>query len=675
MEGRTDRPTELGESRLEMIPADRSEGSTGESLRRPIETMMSATLPENPTLPHQQDEPPGVPLNSTGEIKAIAALPVTGDPTAATAKGPLAQTSIGSDGTRDHEAAPRLSLTDFMDIETLQEVQDSFTALTQFSTIFLDADGQPVTQPTDANRRLKSDRVLDFLLTDDLPTIENGNGGYVAPIVVEGQVLGSITVATSKADAPAPTRVQLEKLAISLGVPAEEVGNLVQCAQRECGPSKAASLQFLYLLANSIARLCYGDFQLRRRVDELAALYKLSTVLAGHRNLQHVLDTAVQAAADVMKVKAVSIRLLDDAGRSLVARATYGLSPHYIHKGPIIADKSVIFRKSLAGEVVVVEDVTNDTRILYPQYARDEGLVSMLCTGMLYQGRAIGTIQVFTGEPRRFTRFEINLLRAISQLLSTAISNAKLDGMRRDAERVQRQVRLAADVQKRMLPGDVPRLSGFDIAARYVPSAELGGDFYDFISLNGNLGIALGDVVGKGVAASLLMASVRASLRAYAQDLYNIDEIIRRVNVALSRDTLDNEFATLFYGVLDPVSKRLTYCNAGHEAPLLLRNGKFEKLEAGGMIVGIDGGQPYEKGIVDLKPGDMLLLFTDGLCDAQNFDKQRFGRQRILDAMLAAQESTSAHDALSHVLWEMRRFAGLNERTDDTTLVMIRVRK
>ncbi len=619
--------------------------------------MMSAILPENSTLPREEDVVPGVAPHGQESADAVS------------------RAAAGSDGARDHEAPPRLSLTDFMDIETLQEVQDSFTALTQFSTLFLDADGRPVTQPTDANRRLKSDRVLDFLLTDDLPTLENGSGGYVAPIVVEGQVLGSITVATSKADASAPTRVQLEKLAISLGVPAEEVDNLVQCAQRECGPSKAASLQFLYLLANSIARLCYGDFQLRRRVDELAALYKLSTVLAGHRNLQHVLDTAVQAAAEVMKVKAVSIRLLDDAGRSLVARATYGLSPHYIHKGPIIADKSVVFRKSLAGEVVVVEDVTSDTRILYPQYARDEGLVSMLCTGMLYQGRAIGTIQVFTGEPRKFTRFEINLLRAISQLLSTAIQNAKLDGMRRDAERVQRQVRLAADVQKRMLPGDVPRLSGFDIAARYVPSAELGGDFYDFISLNGNLGIALGDVVGKGVAASLLMASVRASLRAYAQDLYNIDEIIRRVNVALSRDTLDNEFATLFYGVLDPASRRLTYCNAGHEAPLLLRNGKFEKLEAGGMIVGIDGGQPYEKGIVDLKPGDMLLLFTDGLCDAQNFDKQRFGRQRILDAMLAARESTGAHDALSHVLWEMRRFAGLNERTDDTTLVMIRVRK
>jgi sigma-B regulation protein RsbU (phosphoserine phosphatase) len=565
-----------------------------------------------------------------------------------------------------------------MDIGTLQEVQDSFTALTRFSTVILDADGRPVTQPTDAARRAKSDRVLDFLLTDDTPADDPTRGGYVAPIVVEGQVLGSITVEAPKpggGDCPIPTRTQLEKLALGVGVPADQVPDLVRCAELECGPSKAASLQFLYLLANSIARLCYGDYQLRRRVEELAALYKLSTVLAVHRNLQHVLDTAVQQAAEVMKVKAVSIRLLDDGGRALVPRATYGLSPQYIHKGPIVAERSMIFQKALAGEVVVIEDCGTDTRVLYPQYARDEGLVSMLCTGMVYQGRPIGTIQVFTGEVRRFSRFDVNLLRAISQLLSTAIQNAKLDGMRREAERVQRQVRLAADVQKRMLPGKMPSIPPFDIAARYVPSTELGGDFYDFISLNGNLGIAVGDVVGKGVAASLLMASVRASLRAYAQDVYDIDEIISRVNIALARDTRDNEFATLFYGVLDPASKRLTYCNAGHEAPLLLRDGKFAKLEVGGMIVGIDGGQPYEKAILHLKPGDMLLLYTDGLCDAQNFDKQRFGRERIKEAMLAAREMTTAHDALSHVLWEMRRFAGLNERVDDTTLVMVRVKK
>ena len=604
---------------------------------------------------------PGAMLAAPVEVRLN---PTETSPSPTTPEPPAEDTAAG--------AVPRLSLTDFVNLDTLQEIQDSFTALTHFSTAILDADGNPVTRPTDAASLAKSDRVVDFLLAGDVPT-DTPAGGYVAPIVVENQVLGSITV-EAIASSPLPSRGNFEKLALAMGVPKERINELVEAAIADCGPSKSASLQFLYLLANSIARLCFQDYQLRRRLDELTALYKLSTVLAGHKNLQHVMDTAVQAAAEVMRCKAVSIRLLDDAGKSLAPKAIFGLSERYIQKGPITPDKSDIYKKCLAGEVVVVEDVATDTRILYPEYARDEGLVSMVATGMLYQGRPIGTIQIFTGQSRRFSRFDVNLLRAIASLLAAAIQNARLDGMRREAERVQRQVRLAADVQKRMLPGNVPRLKAFDIAAKYVPSTELGGDFYDFIDLSDNVGLCVGDVVGKGVAASLLMASVRASLRAYAQDVYDIDEIVARVNVALTRDTLDNEFATLFYGVLDPQTRRLTYCNAGHEAPLLLRDGKFQSLDTGGMIVGIDSEQRYEKGIVHLKKGDMLLIYTDGLCDAQNFQKERFGRSRIREAMVAASKLSSAHDAMSHVLWEMRRFAGLNERIDDTTLVMVRVK-
>ncbi len=572
-------------------------------------------------------------------------------------------------------APPRPDLTDVLDIPTLQQIQDSFTALTRFSTTIRDADGNPVTRPSDMASLARSDRVLEFLIAGDVAA-EN-KAGFVAPIVVNDEVLGSITIeapTNEQGKIPIASRGNFEKLTQALGLPAERAAEVIQIVEREVAPSRAASLQFLYLLANSIARLCYKDFELGKRVEELSALYRMSTVLAGHRNLQHVLDTAVQTAAEVMNVKAVSIRLIDDAGKSLIPRATCGLTDKYIHKGPINPERSEIFKKALAGDVVVVEDIPNDPRVLYPQYARDEGLASMLVAGMQFQGRPIGTVQVFTGEKRRFTRYERDLLKAMAQLLAAAIQHAKLDAMRRAAEQIQHQVRLAADVQKRMLPRGVPNVPPLDIAARYVPSAQLGGDFYDFIPLNGNLGVCVGDVVGKGVAASLLMASVRASLRAYTQDVYDLDEIISRVNIALSRDTRDNEFATLFYGVVDPTTRRMTYCNAGHEPTLLLRDGQFHVLDTGGMIVGIDPNQKYEKGVIDLKAGDMLLLYSDGLCDAQSFDGRRFGRQRIKDAMLAARETTTAHDALSHVLWEMRRFAGLNDRTDDTTLVMIRVK-
>jgi sigma-B regulation protein RsbU (phosphoserine phosphatase) len=264
------------------------------------------------------------------------------------------------------------------------------------------------------------------------------------------------------------------------------------------------------------------------------------------------------------------------------------------------------------------------------------------------------------------------MLRAVAQLLGTAIENARLYAEHLEHERVQRQLHLAADVQRRMLPAESPDLPPFDIAARYVPSLELGGDFYDFIALDGHMGIAIGDVAGKGVAASLLMASVRASLRAYAQDVYDIDQIVARVNVALTRDTLDNEFATLFYGVIDPATMRMTYCNAGHEPPLMLRGGQIQRLSRGGMIVGIDDRQQYEKGLLTLQSGDLVLLHTDGLTDAQNFQRRSFGRDRIMAAMHDRADAPAA-DVLNHVLWEMRRFVGLNRSIDDTTIVAIKV--
>jgi phosphoserine phosphatase RsbU/P len=363
---------------------------------------------------------------------------------------------------------------------------------------------------------------------------------------------------------------------------------------------------------------------------------------------------------------------LDPGSRQLVPKATFNLSEAYVNKGPILVERSEVFQRALAGEIVQVRDLTRDPRVLCPRFAEQEGLASMMVAGMIYQGRRIGVIQLFTEQPRRFDQADTDLLRAVAQLLGAAIEHARLDAEQRESIGVQRQVRMAAKVQSRMLPHDVPRVEPFDVAARYVPSFELGGDFYDFIELEGNLGIAVGDVVGKGIAASLLMASVRASLRAYAQDVYDLDEIISRVNVALSRDTMDNEFATLFYGVLDAQTRRLTYCNAGHEPSLLLRKGTFIPLDIGGMIVGVDGGQHYDKGLIDLEAGDLLVMYTDGLVDAMNFKGERFGRARIRDAILAAAHA-GAHDVLNHLLWEMRRFVGLNSSTDDTTIVVVRV--
>ncbi len=441
--------------------------------------------------------------------------------------------------------------------------------------------------------------------------------------------------------------------------------------------------RFVTLLASIVSELCEREVQLRRRVDELEAMRRLSTLLAGAGETDALLRVAIRSAVELLGADAGTVRAFDDSARLLVLRAWHGLSPDYVAASVAVPADSVPDRAALTGDVVIIEDLLSETSAPNLDARRREGLVSMMAAGLVFGGRPLGVMRLFSKNRRRFSAAERGLFRAIAEQSATALASRRLLETERDHRRVQRQVRLAADVQKRLLPGRAPVVRNVQVAGRAIPSFELSGDFYDFIELNGHLGVALGDVVGKGVAAALLMASVRSFVRAYAQDLYDLDEIVNRVNQALCRDTLDNEFATLFYGVLDPHRLRLTYCNAGHEPPIVVSMpagrapalSDLHELTTGGMAVGVDPAQRYQRGSFDLKPGDVLLAYTDGLPDTMSFDGEKYGKKRVRQALLdvlGAEPDATADKIADHIVWENRRFGGLNKRIDDTTLVVLR---
>jgi sigma-B regulation protein RsbU (phosphoserine phosphatase) len=154
-------------------------------------------------------------------------------------------------------------------------------------------------------------------------------------------------------------------------------------------------------------------------------------------------------------------------------------------------------------------------------------------------------------------------------------------------------------------------------------------------------------------------------------NVYYLYEVIRRLNLMIHRDTNTTEFVTLFYGVLDGMNRRLTYCNAGHPPGLLLRGGEIIELRGDNMVLGVDPEEHYQQSVIDLKPNDLILLYTDGLTDAMNFKQETFGRQRIVDAFKRG--GTTAEIAAQNILWEMRRFVGLTKRTDDVTMIVAKV--
>jgi sigma-B regulation protein RsbU (phosphoserine phosphatase) len=170
------------------------------------------------------------------------------------------------------------------------------------------------------------------------------------------------------------------------------------------------------------------------------------------------------------------------------------------------------------------------------------------------------------------------------------------------------------------------------------------------------------------------MASIRASLRAHATNIYDMSTVMRKVNRDLCADSLISDFATMFYGVLDTQSQRLTYSNAGHTPPILVRNGHTLRLTTGGTVLGIESGIRYSTEAFDLKSGDVILAYTDGLPEATNFRDECFGNERVADALAEAVEmDLSGEGIVRHVLWMMRKFAGLQRRFDDLTLVAVRV--
>ncbi|HMB94538.1 MAG TPA: SpoIIE family protein phosphatase [Tepidisphaeraceae bacterium] len=563
-------------------------------------------------------------------------------------------------------------MTDFLDLSTLQEIQDGFAAIASMRAIITDAKGNILTQPTPTREFVQRQRAIAQAEESQPEGPQKEGREYVAPIIVNNQRLGTIRMTPADGVLGTMDESKLAGLAQKFNLDIKQLKSLATSLLR-AGNTRPAAIQFLYLLANALARLCYQEFQLRRRIDELTAVYNLSIMLGDVRDLPKVLERTVEAVAQIMKTKAASIRLIDEERDELVIKAVHNLSPQYLQKGPIRLSQSEIDRVALSSEgFCYVRDVATDPRTLYPADGQREGIASMLSVGMSYKGKPVGVLRVYTDHEQTFSQLRINLLKAVAAQAAAAIENTRLFNESLVAEALEKQVRMAAEVQQRMIPQTPPQIPGVELAAVYVPCFELGGDFYDFIPLPyDNVGLVIADVAGKGVPASLIMAAVRASLRAQVDNVYYLDEVVRRLNVSLHRDSKSSEFVTLFYGVLDAKNRRLTYCDAGHPPGLILRDGKIIELKSENMVLGVDPEQTYRQAIIDLQPNDLLLLYTDGLADAMNFKQETFGRQRIFEAF--GHGGATAEIAAQNILWEMRRFVGLTKRTDDVTMIVARI--
>jgi len=278
-----------------------------------------------------------------------------------------------------------------------------------------------------------------------------------------------------------------------------------------------------------------------------------------------------------------------------------------------------------------------------------------------------------------YTGNDLRLLTSVATQTGLALENAQLVAAITEEvaqrERPNREVEIAREVQERLFPQELPIVAGLDFTGACRPALGVGGDYYDFLALpGGQLGIAIGDVSGKGIAAALLMASLQASLRAEATRApENLAGLIANVNRLVYQSSTSNRYATFFYAQYDPAKLTLAYVNAGHNPPMLFRKkGEIVRLTTGGTVVGLLESFPYQQETVTLHPGDVLVAFTDGISEAMNPAEEEWGEENLTRAVQAGAAS-SASELLFQILTAADAFASGARQHDDMTLIVLRV--
>ncbi len=415
----------------------------------------------------------------------------------------------------------------------------------------------------------------------------------------------------------------------------------------------------------------------KKQIERDEQIYELTTFVAGEFSLQEVLDRLTEAAVKVTEATACSIRLLDEQSEDLKMRSTFGLSEAYRNKGVVSKDDPVI-KAAFAGEVVIIDDMRVDSRVIYRQETINEGLISQMTVAMTFRNKNIGVLRLYSPQPKTFTEANIKLARSIASQCAVAITNARLYRRAIEGAKVTEQMRLAGIIQRRMIPEKAPKINGLDVAATYIPCFDVGGDLYDFIKLSDNLlVIAIADVIGKGMPAAIMTSMFRGAVRAYSESVNgepDILSIIKKLNLMACQECRDGEFVSLFYAVINVEQMKMSYCNCGHEPTAVIRNGKITELIKGGMVLGVEPDSEYEIETVEIKPLDALLFCTDGLTDAANYEGEFWGRERML-AAAAVYSCESAELMMQNILAYRRRFVGLARQVDDTSMVTVKVHK
>ncbi len=414
----------------------------------------------------------------------------------------------------------------------------------------------------------------------------------------------------------------------------------------------------------------------REQLDTERLLQDLGDDVRTIVDLDALLDVVARRLSEALHVLRVTV-LLEEGGR-LVPRRT--LEVPAAEASLPLGGPLVTRLRHEARPMVVYPDEPHHWSAALPERGALRALGAQLLIPLLLKDRLLAVLALgMKRSEAAYAPSDLKLLQSVGSQVALALENGRLtaavaaEAARR--ERLNREIEIAREVQERLFPQDLPAVPGLDYGGRCRPARGVGGDYYDFLALpQGRLGVAIGDVSGKGIPAALLMASLQASLRGQATfGAIGLAELMTRVNRLLCDSSTPNRYATFFYGEYSPTTSVLDYVNAGHNAPMLLRvDGSVERLEEGGPVVGLIEVAAYRAGRTELRPGDRLLAYTDGLSEAMNLESEEWGEARLLIAYRGAAALSSA-EANAKLMAEADGFAAGAPQHDDMTVVTLHV--
>lgn len=411
--------------------------------------------------------------------------------------------------------------------------------------------------------------------------------------------------------------------------------------------------------------------RLRGAVEELSILNQVAVAVASTSTLDEIIDLVVKECVKHLHVEQGAVMLLGadkDAPplKTMIRKARSDYSGVDFRLNDQLTGWMMKNQESL-----LVNDLASDARFLAPATSN---VRSLICAPLKAKGRLIGVLSVFNKRKgESFSREDERLLTIIAAQSAQVVEHARLYEEEQAFRKMEQELEAARTIQQRLLPTEPPCIPGYDIAGISLAARQVGGDYFDFISMaDGLTGLCVADVSGKGITAALLMAVVQATIRGQSLVDISMSERLAASNRLIHQSTPADKFVTMFYAALDAANHVLHYSNAGHNPPFLIpREGEPRLLESGGPVLGVLPHFTFEESTVNLEVGDLLVIFTDGFSEAINPTLEEFGEERLLEVArgLGDQPAQQVLETLSEAV---RTFCGTEPQFDDMTIMAVR---